>query len=214
MASLEIKILSTMLADEGFGEWGFAALVEVDGRRILFDTGANEDTVQRNLKVLKLDLSDVELVILSHNHDDHTTGLMPLRRQYAATVAKGAQQGVRGHGIFLPRIGADGEVDDRMARIKREYEATGGSVVDVSKPTEILPGVWLTGPVPRVHPERNWSTLGKVRTSGGRRRGHRARRHDARLPDGQGARLSLRVRARRRHQHARARAQDDRSRRR
>ena len=64
--SLEIRILSTMLADEGFGEWGFAALVEVDGRRILFDTGANEDTVQRNLKVMKLDLSNVEHVILSH----------------------------------------------------------------------------------------------------------------------------------------------------
>ena len=63
-----------MLADEGFGEWGFAALVEVDGRRILFDTGAHEDTVQRNLRELKLDLSDVELVILSHNHADHTTG--------------------------------------------------------------------------------------------------------------------------------------------
>ena len=41
VASLEIKILSTMLADQGFGEWGFAALVEVDGRKILFDTGAH-----------------------------------------------------------------------------------------------------------------------------------------------------------------------------
>ena len=80
VTSLEIKILSTMLADEGFGEWGFAALVEVDGRKILFDTGANEDTVQRNLKAMNLDLSDVELVILSHNHDDHTTGLMTLRQ--------------------------------------------------------------------------------------------------------------------------------------
>jgi hypothetical protein len=45
VSSLHITILSTMLADEGFGEWGFAALVEVDGRRLLFDTGANEDTV-------------------------------------------------------------------------------------------------------------------------------------------------------------------------
>ena len=52
VTSLEIRILSTMLADEGFGEWGFAALVEVDGRRILFDTGAHDDTVQRNLKEL------------------------------------------------------------------------------------------------------------------------------------------------------------------
>ena len=78
--SVEIKILSTMLADDGFGEWGFAALVEVDGRRILFDTGANEDTVARNLKVLGLSLADVDTVILSHNHGDHTTGLVTLRR--------------------------------------------------------------------------------------------------------------------------------------
>jgi 7,8-dihydropterin-6-yl-methyl-4-(beta-D-ribofuranosyl)aminobenzene 5'-phosphate synthase len=76
VAGLEIKILSTMLADEGFGEWGFAALVEVDGRRILFDTGAHDDTVQRNLKLMGLDLSDVELVVLSQNHDDHTAGLL------------------------------------------------------------------------------------------------------------------------------------------
>jgi len=36
----KITILSTMLADRGIGEWGFSALVEVDGKRLLFDTGA------------------------------------------------------------------------------------------------------------------------------------------------------------------------------
>lgn len=167
VANLEIKILSTMLADEGFGEWGFAALVEVDGRRILFDTGANDDTVQRNLRAMKLALSDVEVVILSHNHDDHTTGLLTLRRQFAAQSPKALSKLYGGTGIFLPRISPAGEVSDRMARIKREYEATGGTVIEVSKPIEILPGVWLTGPVPRVHPERNWSSVGKVRTTAG-----------------------------------------------
>jgi 7,8-dihydropterin-6-yl-methyl-4-(beta-D-ribofuranosyl)aminobenzene 5'-phosphate synthase len=43
--SLKITILSTMLADEGIGEWGFAALVEADGKKILFDTGARPNTV-------------------------------------------------------------------------------------------------------------------------------------------------------------------------
>lgn len=167
VSSLDVRILSTMLADEGFGEWGFAALVEVDGRRILFDTGANEDTVQRNLQVLGLDLSDVEAVILSHNHADHTTGLLPLRRQFAAKNPKALSRVYAGHGIFWPRVSPKGEVDDRMSRLRRDYEATGGTVVDVSKPTEIAPGVWLTGPVPRVHPERNWSTLGKVRGESG-----------------------------------------------
>jgi 7,8-dihydropterin-6-yl-methyl-4-(beta-D-ribofuranosyl)aminobenzene 5'-phosphate synthase len=54
-----------------------------------------------------------------------------------------------------------------MGSIRRDYEATGAKVIDVTRPTEILPGVWLTGPVPRVHPERNWSALGKVRTPAG-----------------------------------------------
>jgi len=166
VSSLEIKILSTMLADEGFGEWGFAALVEVDGRRILFDTGANEDTVQRNLKVLGLNLSDVDLVILSHNHADHTTGLLPLRKQVLAVSPKALSKVYVAQGIFWPRIEANGTVDDRMSGVKRAFEATGGSFVEITGPTEILPGVWLTGPVPRVHPERNWGTLGKVRRDG------------------------------------------------
>ena len=167
VTNLEIKILSTMLADKGFGEWGFAALVEVDGRRILFDTGANEDTVQRNLKVMGLDLSDVEIVILSHNHADHTTGLLTLRRQFAAKAPKALSKVYGGAGILWPRITQGGQLDERVARIKRDFEATGGSFIDVARPIEILPGVWLTGPVPRIHPERNWSNVGKVRTAAG-----------------------------------------------
>ena len=42
--ALKITVLSTMLAHDGVGEWGYAALVEVDGRRILFDTGARPQT--------------------------------------------------------------------------------------------------------------------------------------------------------------------------
>ena len=165
--SVDVKILSTMLADEGFGEWGFAALVTLDGRRILFDTGANEDTVQRNLKALKLDLAAVDTVILSHNHWDHVTGLMPLRRQYVEKSPKALSRLYGGTGIFWPRLGPNDQVNNTMARIKSDYEATGGSVVEVSKPIELMPGVWLTGPVPRVHPERNWSGAGRVRSPSG-----------------------------------------------
>ncbi len=123
--------------------------------------------MQRNLKVMGLDLSDVEVVILSHNHWDHTTGLLPLRRQFAAKTPKALSKVYAGTGLFWPRITPDGQLDDRMARIKRDFEATGGSVIDVAKPIEIFPGVWLTGPVPRIHPERNWSNIGKVRTAAG-----------------------------------------------
>src|SRR4051812_35414583 len=78
--ALKITILSTMLADgPGLGEWGFSALVEVDGHRILFDTGAHTDVVLKNVGALSLDLSTVPEVILSHSHSDHVGGFMTLR---------------------------------------------------------------------------------------------------------------------------------------
>src|SRR5689334_19969556 len=80
----KVTILSTMLTgarDRGIGEWGFSALVEVDGRRILFDTGARPETVLRNAEELKVDLSVVTDVVLTHWHDDHTGGLLRLREE-------------------------------------------------------------------------------------------------------------------------------------
>src|SRR3954466_12973694 len=80
--ALKITVLSTMLADgDELGEWGFAALVEADGHRILFDTGAHTDVVLKNAKTLKIDLTNVPEVVLSHWHDDHVGGFMTLRNE-------------------------------------------------------------------------------------------------------------------------------------
>src|SRR5690242_4723030 len=82
--SLKVTVLSTMLVGEpqsGVGEWGFAALVEADGRKILVDTGARPETVLQNARELHIDLSDVKELILTHNHADHVQGLMTLRRE-------------------------------------------------------------------------------------------------------------------------------------
>jgi 7,8-dihydropterin-6-yl-methyl-4-(beta-D-ribofuranosyl)aminobenzene 5'-phosphate synthase len=55
--ALRVTVLSTMLTDhKGVGEWGFAAPVEVDGRRLLFDTGARPETVLQNARELGIDL--------------------------------------------------------------------------------------------------------------------------------------------------------------
>src|SRR5262249_16337157 len=82
--SLKITVLSTMLVGEvsGLGEWGFSALVEADGHRILLDTGAHPDTVATNARNLKVDLSGIHEVVLTHNHLDHVAGLLPLRREW------------------------------------------------------------------------------------------------------------------------------------
>lgn len=162
--SLRITVLSTMLADQGVGEWGFAALVEVDGRRILFDTGARPETVLNNLADLKIDLTGVSEVILSHNHGDHTGGLMTLRREFAKTKSATLSRAHVGKGIFWSRPTATGE-SNHVVKIKAGYEATGGVFVEHHEPKEIYPGVWLTGPVARVHAERNWSGSGRLRNA-------------------------------------------------
>jgi 7,8-dihydropterin-6-yl-methyl-4-(beta-D-ribofuranosyl)aminobenzene 5'-phosphate synthase len=54
-----------------------------------------------------------------------------------------------------------------MIALKKQYEALGGTFIEHQQAAELFPGAWLTGPVPRVYPERNWSVTGKVRTPAG-----------------------------------------------
>jgi 7,8-dihydropterin-6-yl-methyl-4-(beta-D-ribofuranosyl)aminobenzene 5'-phosphate synthase len=60
-------------------EHGFSALLtmEKDGRtrRILFDTGVSPDGMTENMRRLQLAPKDVEAIVFSHGHFDHTTGL-------------------------------------------------------------------------------------------------------------------------------------------
>jgi len=56
-------------------DWGFAALVEYGGKRILFDTGNNARIFEHNVKALGIDLRNIDFVVISHRHADHTSGL-------------------------------------------------------------------------------------------------------------------------------------------
>ena len=56
-------------------DWGFSALVEAKGRKILFDTGANGRILISNMEKLKVEPKEIEDVFISHLHWDHTGGL-------------------------------------------------------------------------------------------------------------------------------------------
>ena len=165
--TLKVTILSTMLADRGIGEWGFAALVESDGHRILVDTGARPETVLTNARELNVDLSDVKEVILTHNHEDHVGGLLTLRRELMKKNPSALSVAHVGKGIFYSRPESDGKEGNPMVSIRTEYESTGGKFIEHDQAVEVFPGEWLTGPVPRTYPERNWSVKGKVKTQEG-----------------------------------------------
>lgn len=59
-------------------DWGFAALVEYGSKRILFDTGNNAQIFERNVKALRVDLRNLDFVVMSHRHGDHMGGLVYL----------------------------------------------------------------------------------------------------------------------------------------
>ena len=75
-------------------DWGFAALVEYGGKRILFDTGNDAAIFERNVKRLGVDLTKLDAVFISHRHGDHTTGL-----SYLLEVNPGVR-------VFVPQEGA------------------------------------------------------------------------------------------------------------
>ncbi len=149
---LKITTLSTMLADRGIGEWGYSAIIEVDGRKILFDTGQKPETVLKNAKELGVDIASVEDVILSHNHFDHTGGLLTLRKELKKNNPNALSRVHVGKGIFIPRNSKFYKMDI----IKKELEADGVKFIVYENPVELFPGVWITGPIEHIHPEKNW----------------------------------------------------------
>lgn len=78
------KLKITVLSENVAGKWcraehGLSFLVEAD-RKILFDTGSS-DLISYNAQVLGLDLSEIDTIVLSHGHDDHSGGLMQFQGQ-------------------------------------------------------------------------------------------------------------------------------------
>jgi 7,8-dihydropterin-6-yl-methyl-4-(beta-D-ribofuranosyl)aminobenzene 5'-phosphate synthase len=61
-------------------DWGFSAYIEYGGKKVLFDTGNNADIFAHNVQAKNIDLKELDLVVISHRHGDHTSGLNYLLR--------------------------------------------------------------------------------------------------------------------------------------
>jgi hypothetical protein len=64
--------------------WGFAAWIEYGDRVVLFDTGADGAVLLDNMALLGFDPQAIDIVVLSHEHSDHTGGLAVCRRSLAS----------------------------------------------------------------------------------------------------------------------------------
>lgn len=60
---------------------GLSYLIELEGRKVLFDAGDNGNVLIHHMNLLAIDPNEIELLILSHGHWDHTHGLRALMYQ-------------------------------------------------------------------------------------------------------------------------------------
>jgi len=135
-------------------DWGFSALVEVAGKRILFDTGDDRDIFAANVKAKGVDLTNLDFVVLSHRHSDHMAGLShvlsvnPKVKIYAPHDGLGGIYGSSIPSSFYRKDGSlppemryyDGRPPD-ILKLGRAWQDANIELID--KTTEIAPGITL-----------------------------------------------------------------------
>jgi len=132
------------------GEHGLSILVESEGRTLLFDTGQGLGLTS-NARALGVDLSEIDEVVLSHGHYDHTGGLQALLEGAEGLritahpevfSPKYSNRGGRPHYIGIPFS-------------KEALEGWGAELRLVREPVEVIPGVFTTGEVPGERMDRD-----------------------------------------------------------
>jgi 7,8-dihydropterin-6-yl-methyl-4-(beta-D-ribofuranosyl)aminobenzene 5'-phosphate synthase len=113
--------------------WGFAALVSYNDHILLFDTGGDGPTLIENMLTLQIDPIQIESVVLSHAHGDHTGGLSAL-----------LEHGTRPT-VYLP--------PSLSATFKNQVSKT-TEVIEVTPGLSITEGVFTTGEMGRSTPEQ------------------------------------------------------------
>ena len=77
-------------------DWGYSALVEYGGKRILFDTGNNPEILAQNVKAKGVDLTKLDFVVMSHRHGDHMGGLTYLLKVNPTVKIYAPKEGLGG----------------------------------------------------------------------------------------------------------------------
>lgn len=126
-------------------EHGLAFHIQFGRHHVLFDTGQS-DLLLHNASRLGLDLRQLDAIVLSHGHDDHTGGLKAVRsfspacQLFLHPAATAARFSVNARG----ETRAVGMTEDT-----RELVRTSASTVWTREPIEVLPGLFATGEIPR-----------------------------------------------------------------
>lgn len=134
-------------------DWGYAALIEYGGKRILFDTGDNPDILAHNVKMLNVDLSRLDFVVMSHRHSDHMGGLNYLLGVNPKVKIYAPKENFGVYGFSLPSTFY--RKDTTLPAEQRYYDGKPPEIMKfgtawpnayfelIEKTTEIAPGIHL-----------------------------------------------------------------------
>ncbi len=132
-------------------DWGYSALVEYAGKRILFDIGNNPSIFARNVKAAGVDLKRLDFVVLSHRHLDHTASLNHLLELNSDVKIYVPRDGVFGGAIPSKFYRRQDSLPEEMRYFagKPDEPLTSstpwlnGKFVMVDSTTQVVPGVHL-----------------------------------------------------------------------
>ncbi|MCI0400855.1 MAG: MBL fold metallo-hydrolase [Gammaproteobacteria bacterium] len=134
-------------------DWGYSALIEYDGKRILFDTGNNDEIFAHNIKIAAVDLTTLDFVVISHRHGDHVGGLAHLLKVNPTVKIYAPSENFGVFGSSLP--GTFYRRDESLPPEARYYDGAPPAVMHfgtawptanfelVEETTEITPGIHL-----------------------------------------------------------------------
>jgi 7,8-dihydropterin-6-yl-methyl-4-(beta-D-ribofuranosyl)aminobenzene 5'-phosphate synthase len=146
MPRITVLVENTAAGQGLLAEHGLAIWIEHGGHRILFDTGQGY-ALKKNARHLGIPLDSAEAIVLSHGHYDHTGGL-------AEVIQMSGLPRVFLHPAALaPRYArSSGGASRAIGMPESCVEAVRGraEVIWTESPTEIYPGIHVTGPVPRM----------------------------------------------------------------
>lgn len=114
--------------------WGFACVIEKGETKVLFDTGGEGALLLENMRGLGVDPADIDLVVLSHAHDDHTGGLSDFLRTHSHLP------------VHFPR--------SFPKSLSGQIKTAGATPVPVSSFAEIHPGIFTLGEFEGAIPEQ------------------------------------------------------------
>jgi 7,8-dihydropterin-6-yl-methyl-4-(beta-D-ribofuranosyl)aminobenzene 5'-phosphate synthase len=147
--ALRITTLSenTALMGGFLGEWGLSILIETEKETILFDTGSSCSAVH-NADRLGIDLSNVDIIVLSHGHFDHTGGLRDVLYRIRKEIQVLAHPDVWQAKYALREGQADKYIGIPFQR--NELESLGANFDLVPTSTKITDNIMTTGEIPMV----------------------------------------------------------------